>query len=254
MQQGWESEAANWARFTRTPGHDHALLDINLPVLMGLLPPPGRRTLDVGCGEGRVSRLLHSRGHRVVGIDAAPTMVRLAASHEAGQPALVADAGRLPFRDGAFDLAVAYMALHDIDDMPRAVAEIGRVLERGGRLCLAIVHPINSAGAFQGSGADAPFVISGSYLDPARLSYTVERDGIQLTFHSQHRPMEACSRALEAAGLLVEAIREPGAGDHLVARQPAQRRWARVPLFLHARAVKLAQRAQLWSCHPAQAG
>ena len=97
-------------------------------------------------------------------------------------------------------------------------------------------------------------MISGSYLDSARLSYAVERDGIQVTFHSEHRPIEVYSRALEAAGLLVEAIREPGAGDLLVASHPVQRRWARVPLFLHARAVKLGQRAQLWSCHPVKAG
>lgn len=238
MQQNWESEAENWARFARTPGHDHSHLDVNLPVLMELLPPPGRRTLDVGCGEGRVSRQLRSLGHQVAGIDAAPTMVRLAAAHEGQPPALVADAARLPFRDEAFDLAVAYMTLHDIDDMPGAVAEIGRVLEPGGRLCAAIVHPVNSAGSFQGSGAGAPFVISGSYLDPARLSSVVDRGGIQMTFHSEHRSLAAYGRALEDAGLLIEAIREPVPGDRLIQASPAERRWARIPLFLHVRAVR----------------
>jgi hypothetical protein len=59
-----------------------------------------------------------------------------------------------------------------------------------------------------------------------------------VTFHSEHRPLEAYSLALEAAGLLVEAIREPKAPDELVIRQPTQRRWQRIPLFLHLRAVK----------------
>lgn len=59
-----------------------------------------------------------------------------------------------------------------------------------------------------------------------------------LTFHSEHRPVEAYSRALEAAGLLIEAIREVGAPDSVVAAAPGQRRWQRIPLSLHLRAVK----------------
>src|ERR1022692_3907351 len=238
MQQNWESEAANWAKFARTPGHDHSHLDINLPVLTELLPPPGHRMLDVGCGEGRVSLHLRSLGHQVVGIDAAPTMVHLAAAHEGRPPALLADAARLPFRDEAFDLAVAYLTLHDIDDMAGAVAEIGRVLAPGGRLCAAIVHPVNSAGSFQGSGAEAPFVISGSYLEPARLSTVVDRGGIQIPSHGGPRPLAAFGGALEAAAFLMEAIREPVPGDRLIHNHPAERRWARIPLFLHLRAVK----------------
>lgn len=59
-----------------------------------------------------------------------------------------------------------------------------------------------------------------------------------MTFHSEHRPLEAYSRALEDAGLLIEAIREPRAADALVATAPRQRRWQRIPMFLHLRAVK----------------
>ena len=55
---------------------------------------------------------------------------------------MLADAARLPFVDGAFDLAVAYMCLHDIDEMPAAVAEIARVLARSGRLGLVTVLAI----------------------------------------------------------------------------------------------------------------
>jgi SAM-dependent methyltransferase len=238
MQQGWEREAQNWARFARAPGHDHAHEDINLPVLRDLLPPPGRGTLDFGCGEGRIGRLLQSLGHQVAGIDASPTMVRLAQSHEIRPTVLVADGAALPFRDEAFDLVVAYMSMHDIDNLAGAAAEIGRVLEHNGRLCAAVVHPLNSAGKFESSDADAPFVISGSYSDSFPVSSTVDRDGTRLTFHSEHRPLEAYSRALQDAGLLIEAIREPKPDDRLVAGNPSLQRWARVPLFLHLRAVK----------------
>ncbi len=241
MRDGWEAEAGKWAAFTRTPGHDSSHEDINLPALRELLPEPGHRTLDLGCGEGRVSRYLRSLGHRVAGADAAPTMVRLAAGHRDAAPAVLADAAALPFRDEAFDLVVAYMCLHDMDRMPQVVAEAARVLERGGRLCASIPHPVNSAGAFQGRDGDAPFLIEGSYLDTAPADWVADWGGIQLTFHSEHRPIEAYSRALETAGLLIEAIRETRAPDAVAAASPGKRRWQRIPLFLHLRAVKPAR-------------
>src|SRR6185437_2980988 len=84
-----------------------------------------------------------------------------------------ADATALPLVDACADLAIAFMSLHDIDAMPEAVAEAARILRPGGHLCLAIVHPINSAGHFETSAADAPFVIEGNYLRPFGYSDAV---------------------------------------------------------------------------------
>jgi SAM-dependent methyltransferase len=81
MRRGWEAEARNWAEFTRVPGHDVAHEVINLPAFLRLLPGLAGLTLDLGCGEGRLGRVLLSRGYRLAGVDAAPTMVRLAAGH-----------------------------------------------------------------------------------------------------------------------------------------------------------------------------
>src|ERR1700744_2822300 len=92
MRRGWESEAGNGASFAGTPGTDHAHEMINLPALLELLPQPGRRTLDLACGEGRLSRHLASLGHQVAGFDCSPTMVRFAVSHDGAPPALLADA------------------------------------------------------------------------------------------------------------------------------------------------------------------
>ena len=229
MRRGWEAEARNWAEFARTAGRDVAHEAINLPALLRLLPEPAGLTLDLGCGEGRTGRVLQSRGYRVAGVDAAPTMVRLAAGHEIPEPAVLADAAALPFRDEAFGLVVAYFSLHDMDRMPEAAAEAARVLDQGGRLVVAIPHPVNSAGSFESRAAEAPFTIAGSYLDPGPADWVMDRSGVRLTFHSEHRPLESYSRALESAGLLIEAIREPKAPDG---------RWQRIPLSLQLRAVK----------------
>ena len=231
----WEEQAPNWVRWSRQPGHD-AYWRFHRDAFLRLVPPPGLLTLDVGCGEGRLLRDLARRGHRVVGLDAAPTMARSA--HEASPDLSVVqgDAAALPFADGAADLVVAFMSLQDVDDMNRAVREIGRVLAPGGPLCLATVHPLNSAGAFRGDDPRAPFVVAGSYLDTHRYSDEIERDDLPMTFHSVHRPLEGYSRAVEESGMVVEAIREVTVDGASVASRPSEARWLRIPLFLHLRA------------------
>jgi SAM-dependent methyltransferase len=236
LRAAWEKHASDWALWARTPGHD-SYWHFHRDQFLELVPPAGRRTLDLGCGEGRLIRHLRALGHEVVGVDASAALVAVA--RDAG-PALevhVADAAALPFEDAAFDLVVAFMSLQDVDDLDGAVREAGRVLEHGGRLCLAIVHPLNSAGSFEGREQDSPFVIEGSYLHISYYADELERDGLQMTFTSAHRPLEAYTEALAGAGLLIERLREPAVPESAIV-QPSTRRWQRLPLFLHVRALK----------------
>ncbi len=90
----WEDQAENWLAWARTPGHDAycSYRDAFFP----LLPAPGRRTLEVGCGEGRVARDLTARSHRVVGLDSSLVLLRHAAAADAGGRYVRADASALP--------------------------------------------------------------------------------------------------------------------------------------------------------------
>src|SRR2546430_13662665 len=101
------------------------------------------------------------------------------------------------------------MSFQDVDDVAGAIGEAGRVLEPGGRFCFAIVHPINSAGEFAEPSARAPFVIEGSYLEPHRTEYRIDRGGIPMTFHSMHRPLADYIQPMSPAGLLLETLLEP---------------------------------------------
>ncbi len=231
LKEFWDSQVEDWERFARTPGHDVFHEGFNFPAFLALLPPPGEATLDVGCGEGRVGAELTRRGHRVVGVDSSPRMVELASQHH---EAHIADVTALPFADDSFDLVVAYMSLMNFDDLEGAVGEIDRVLRPGSRLCAALIHPIDSAGVFDGDD----FVISGSYFEPDPKEYVSERDGIRMTFRDQGIPFERISRALEAAGMLWERIREPQPSDSFVRDYPVAARRLRIPLLLHFRAVK----------------
>jgi SAM-dependent methyltransferase len=230
LGERWEEEAGNWIRWAREPDHD-SYWRFHRETFLASLPPAGRLTVDVGCGEGRVTRDLRELGHRVVGVDRSASMVAAAREADPEGDYVVADAAELPLEDDSADLCVAFMSLMDMDDMNGAVRELGRVLEPGGLLVAAVVHPINSAGEFvPRSGVDdAPFVIQ-SYLERRPYSDHLARDGLEMTFHSLHFTLEHYSRALEAGGFLIRRVRELYDDENP--------RWRRVPLFLRLDAVK----------------
>jgi SAM-dependent methyltransferase len=230
-REHWEKHASDWAAWARTPDFDSYWA--YSPAFFELVPPPGRRTLEVGCGEGRVTRDLMKRGHRVTACDATHELLKLATDADDASAYLRCDAAALPFGDGVFDLAVFYNSLMDIDDMESSIQEAARVLESGGRMCACVTHPIPDAGKFESSADDSRFVISGTYLGERRWIdiVPVERDGLRMEFAGWAYPLEGYFRALENAGFAIEAVREPRIDS-------GSERWRRIPLFLMWRAVK----------------
>jgi SAM-dependent methyltransferase len=234
LRDAWEEHAVNWIAWVRAPVHD-SYWRFHRDAFLALVPPPGRLTLDLGCGEGRVGRDLQRLGHRVVGIDASSTMVRAAMEYPQDFfPVALADAARLPIRAAVADCVVAFMSLQDMDDMEAAVTEAARILRPGGRLVMAITHPANTAGHFVPvTDVDDPlFVIPGSWFDRRSVADTCERDGYTMTFHSEHRPTQIYIDALADAGFLTERLKEIGEPD-------PEDKWHRIPLFLHIRAIRI---------------
>jgi SAM-dependent methyltransferase len=236
LRGAWAEHAEAWIRWAREPDHD-SYWRFHRNLFLELVPSPGRRTLDLGCGEGRLARDLRQLGHRVVAVDASPAMVAAAREADPELETHIADAAALPFADGAFDCVVAFMSLQDVDDFAGAIRESARVLAPGGRLVLAIVHPLNSAGEFDGDEGASPFVIRGSYLDRSTYADSIQRGGLPITFVSEHRPLEAYTEEIAGSGLLIERLREPALPEGAVTSERS-RRWRRVPLFLHLRAAK----------------
>jgi SAM-dependent methyltransferase len=91
------------------------------------------RVLEVGGGPGELAaRIQEELRCHVTMLDISPRMVELACAR--GVDARVGDVQALPFEDGSFDCAVAAWMLFHVPDVDRGLAELARVLRRGGRL------------------------------------------------------------------------------------------------------------------------
>jgi SAM-dependent methyltransferase len=228
----WEPDAEAWVAWARAPGHD-AYWYYRDAFFDGVVPPAGRRTLEIGCGEGRVARDLAVRGHGVVALDTSQTLLRHARQEDATGSYVLADGGTLPFPDRCFDIAVAYNSLQVVADMTRTVSEAARVLDRGGRFCVCVAHPLTDLGHFSSDDDDARLLMRPAYFENERVEDTVTRNGFKMTFRGWTYSLEDYSLALEAAGFRIELLREPRPIE-----SDRYRRWRRVPMFLQLRAVK----------------
>src|SRR5207253_8825959 len=93
VQQTWSPEQyAQQARFVS---------DLGMPVVELLAPQPGERILDLGCGDGALTKKLVDIGCMVVGVDGSPAQI--AAARALGLDARVMDGERLAFDGADFD-------------------------------------------------------------------------------------------------------------------------------------------------------
>ncbi len=122
MAQQWDPE-----QYEREGGF---VADYGREVAAMLDPQPGKRILDLGCGDGRLSEFLARSGCRLVAADSSPEQV--GAARARGLDARVVDAVRLRFRN-EFDAVFSNAALHWIKP-PEAVARgVFAALRPGGR-------------------------------------------------------------------------------------------------------------------------
>jgi ubiquinone/menaquinone biosynthesis C-methylase UbiE len=94
--------------------------------------------LDAGCGSGLFSSLAIDAGAQVIGVDAAPGLLRVAQRRNPMNNFLEEDLENLPFTDNQFDVVTGFNSFQYAGDFEKAIAEATRVLKPGGRLVIAI--------------------------------------------------------------------------------------------------------------------
>lgn len=126
-----------WSRFYRRTLLGLELRRIQRVAIERLKAAPGERVLDLGCGPGDGGQRLAEGGAHAIGLDYSQGMLETARLVPALTGRLTrGDAGRLPFRDGAFDKVICTNSFHHYPQHLAALKEMRRVLKPGGVLVL----------------------------------------------------------------------------------------------------------------------
>jgi ubiquinone/menaquinone biosynthesis C-methylase UbiE len=231
----WEAHADWWIdEFTEgaDPEYEEQVLPLAERELAG-----ARRILDLGCGDGQVSRRVARDDNRVIGVDPTWNQISVARQRAGGPLFAQAGAGALPFADGAFDAVVACLVFEHVVDVDPAIAEMARVLEPGGRCCLFLNHPLlQTPGTawIDDHTVDPPerYLRLGPYLSEHEW---VEKVGQGVSFRFVHRPLSRYVNALVANGLMVEWMEEPAPPEGFLARAEEYREAAEFPRLMYLR-------------------
>lgn len=126
---GLDEAHAAWSETCDGP---NPLMEAEEPVVRGYLAdiPPGR-ALDVGCGTGRLTRVLAELGHDVAAIDRSSQMLSAANAKGIRATFIHGDTKRIPLANATVDLAASSLALTHIEDLRGPLSEIARVRETG---------------------------------------------------------------------------------------------------------------------------
>ncbi len=232
----WETHATWWIDgFTEgaDPEYEEQILPLAADELRG-----ASLVLDVGCGDGQVSRLAVRLGaSTVVGVDPTWNQVSVAAERGGGAQFARAAAAALPFADASFDAVVACLVFEHIRDVDAAIAEVARVLVPGGRFCFFLNHPLlqtPSSGWIDDQFLDPPeqYWRIGPYLVEDETIEEVEK-GVYIPFI--HRPLSRYLNALSEAGLTLERMVEPPPPPGFLARAHEYAAAATIPRLLYLR-------------------
>lgn len=150
----WDHVAARWDAMQGAEGDEYRQRIIYPALSDALGDINGQHALDVGAGNGCVSRWLAARGATVTAVDSSERLMELATYYPVPRPGAVEYIVRDVDEDGGLrrlqtaDVAVAIFVLQDCSDLWRAMENIAAVVRAGGRLLSVVEVPGAGVGHF----------------------------------------------------------------------------------------------------------
>ncbi len=189
-----------------------------LPNLLRLLPPKGKRIIDIACGQGFFSKNFADAGGEVLGIDIAPSLIERARENAGKNLKFeVASASKMSMAEsGYFDGGMIVLALQNIEDMPESLAEAARVLKNNGTLVIVLNHPCFRIPKASSWGFDETMNTQYRRVDHYGVPFSqkidmtpgAKNEGEKIHTMSFHRPLQDYVKFLVKAGFVVVGLEE----------------------------------------------
>lgn len=207
----WDALAEEWEAKVGDHG-DPFRRHLITPLISGLLTnSTGHLVLDVGCGNGYLTRLLTDQGYAAYGLDLSPRQLDYAMRRCDATRLTQQDIERIEFRlplnfPPSFDIIIVSMVLDGIGDIETAIENCSALLGKNGTLVITIPHPCFYA-LFR--------------FPEETFNYLVENhDLLTMTNVTKpvmyyHRPLNRYINSIIKSGLTVTKIVEPIIDDEL---------------------------------------
>jgi len=241
--QSWDRIAEDWIAHADSNDYRNIFLIPHTLTLLGEIAE--KEILDVGCGEGGYTRILASRGSHVTGIDGSARLIDIAKQRAEKENLTIVykvrNANSLyDLEEESFDIVLAAMSLMDVEDYSGTVAEIYRVLRKGGELLMSISHP-----CFTGRGSgwwrNADGVID-HYAVSNYANREVWEEFITNKFAGavlfRHMPLGDFISPLLALGFKLVLFQEPAPTAEMILQSERLKRLNSIPLFLFMKWLK----------------
>ena len=177
----------DWAASYDEP---NSMIDVEQPVVRAILASlPTGTALDAACGTARHGTYLAELGHKVIGVDASPEMLEVAARKLPNSEFHHAELHEIPLPDASADTVVCALALSYVPDLRPVFAEFARVLRPSGHLVISDAHQLLS------------------YLRPTLARHAA--DGRSSIVAEYHRPLSHYLAAALPLGFQVRQCTEP---------------------------------------------
>lgn len=243
-RSSYTENADFWVKIMRDGLDPYRTQLTNDAVIDAIEPRPGLDILDIGCGEGYLSRLIARHGAQVTGIDACEELVE-AARHAADDEGLdiehvTAPADQLPLPDESVDIVVCNHLLNDLDDLEGPMDEFARVLRTNGRLVVLMLHPCFYQPRADRSSSSTPVSVA-EYFTERTIEQNFNVAGLispaAVTVHV--RSLEAVATSLTNARFAITSLAEP----HPSLEQTASNPWWQAnftrPMFMLLTATRI---------------